>query len=204
MINNMTPLVRYIVENMAQHGIPADWKIRAREGNPYWRSEEGENAMAPSISEKKSIVESYLKRQRAWEQISMLLPRETVDAMRFFAKIERAAYTFITCQPTEGRPLSQEMKEYNLGSLVLCQDIMDESRECRLKCGELWNTIENELQSEKIISVTSVSGDANDIPAHRKVQTTIPFLHPSNAPNRELMQEHLMVIPDGVQDTGAH
>jgi hypothetical protein len=202
MINNMTPFVRYIVENTEQHGIPADWKRRAREGTPYWRSEEGENAMAPSISEKSSIVESYLKRQRAWEQISMLLPRETVDAMRFFAKIEEAASIFINGQPTEGQPISREMKEYNLGSLALCKDILDESRECRLKCGELWKTIETELQSTKIISVTSLSGDADDIPAHRKVQTEMPLLHPSNAPNRELFQEHLMVIPDGgVQET---
>jgi hypothetical protein len=90
-----------------------------------------------------------------------------------------------------------EMKEYNLGSLALCQDILDESWECRLTCGELWKTIESELQSSKIISITSVSSDADDIPAHRKVQTALPFLHPSNAPNRELLQEHLMVIPNG-------
>jgi len=200
MINDMMPFVRYIVENTEQHGIPADWKSRAREGTPYWRfEEEGENAMAPSISEKNSIVESYLKRQRAWEQITMLLPRETVDAMRFFAKIEKAASTFINGQPTEGQPISMEMKEYNLGSLALCQDILDESRECRMKCGDLWNTIETELQSENIISVTNVSGDADDIPAHRKVKATLPLLHPSNAPDSELLQEHLTVVPDSVQ-----
>jgi hypothetical protein len=54
----MMPFVRYIVENTEQHGIPADWKSRAREGIPYWCLEEGENAMALSISEKSNIVES--------------------------------------------------------------------------------------------------------------------------------------------------
>jgi hypothetical protein len=200
MINNMASFVRYIVENTEQHGIPADWKSRAREGIPYWCLEEGENAMAPSILEKSSIVESYLKRQRAWEQITMLLPQETVDAMRFFANIEKEASTFIFGKTTEGQPISTEMKEYHLGSLALCQDILDESRKCCMKCGDLWNTIETELQSAKIISINDVGGNDDDgIPAHRKVKATLPLLDPSNAPSSELLQEHLTVVPDRVQ-----
>jgi hypothetical protein len=84
--------------------------------------------------------------------------------------------------------------------LALCQDILDESRECRMKCVDLWNTIESELQSAKIISITDVSGNDDDgIPAHRKVKATLPLLDPSNAPSSELLQEHLTVVPDRVQ-----
>ena len=76
------------------------------------------------------------------EQITVVLPRETVDAMRFFADIEVAASTFANQQPVDGDNITMEKKEYHLGSLAMCQDIIDESRDCRIKCGYLWNTIE--------------------------------------------------------------
>ena len=156
--------------------------------------------MSPSISEKQSIVESYLRRQRAWEQITIVLPRETVDAMRFFADIEVAASTFAHQQPVDGDNITiMEKKEYHLDSLAMCQDIIDECRDCCIKCGYLWKTIEAELRSEKIIAVTSVSGSVDGIPAHRKVQATLPLLDPLNAPRMELLQEHLTSVSDSVQ-----
>jgi len=198
-INSMMPFVRYIVQNTENHGIPDDWKKRALDGAPYWCLDEGEDAMSPSISEKQSIVESYLRRQRAWEQITVVLPRETVDAMRFFADIEVAATTFAHQQPVDGDNITMEKKEYHLGSLAMCQDIIDESRDCRIKCGYLWNTIEAELRSENIIAVTTVSGSVDGIPAHRKVQATLPLLDPSHATIMELLQEHLTSVSATVQ-----
>jgi hypothetical protein len=195
-INSMMPFVRYIVQNTENHGIPDDWKKMALDGEPYWCLDEEEDAMTPSISEKQSIVESYLRRQRAWEQITVVLPRETVDAMRFFAKIEVAASTLAHQQPVDGDNIA---REYHMGSFAMLQDIIDECRDCRKKCGYLWNTMEAELLSENIIEVTSVSGSVDGIPAHRKVQATLPFINPSNAPGIELLQEHLIPVPDSVQ-----
>ena len=40
----------------------------------------------------------------------MVLPWETVDAMRFFADIEVAAYTFMHQQPIDGQDISMEKK----------------------------------------------------------------------------------------------
>ena len=198
-INSMMPFVRYIVQNTENHDIPDDWKKRALDGEPYWCLDVGEDAMSPSISEKQSIVESYLRRQRAWEQITVVLPRETVDAMRFFADIEVAASTFANQQPVDGDNITMEKKEYHLGSLAMCQDIIDESRDCRIKCGYLWNTIEAELRSENIIAVTSISGSVDGTPAHRKVQATLPLLDPSHATIMELLQEHLTSVSATVQ-----
>ena len=189
-INSMMPLVQYIVQNTENHGIPDDWKKRALDGEPYWCLDEGEDAMGPSISEKQSIVESYLRRQRAWEQITVVLPRETVDAMRFFADIEVAASTFANQQPVDGENITMEKKEYQLGSLAMCQDIIDESRDCRIKCGCLWDTIEAELRSEKIVALTSISECVDGTPAHRRVQATLPMLDPSHASIVALLQEH--------------
>jgi hypothetical protein len=55
------------------------------------------------------------------------------------------------------------------------------------------------LRSDKIIGVTSVSGSFDRIPAHRKVQATLPFINPSNAPEIELLREQLTPVSDSVQ-----
>jgi hypothetical protein len=196
-INDMTPHVRYIVDNTENHNIPADWKVRAREGLPYWCSTEGESTeVAPSASEKNSIVESYLKRQRAWEQVTMVLPRETVDAIRFFADVEKRASAFISCHPgqNDGEGMTRENHQYHLGCVALCQDVFVKARECRMKCWGVWNTIETALQAQKFMEVTTISGNASDIPARLKVTATLPLLQTSQAPSPELLQENLAAI----------
>lgn len=201
LINNMAPFIRYIVANSAHHNIPIEWKTQAREGTPYWCTAAGEPELVPSIAEKNSIVESYLKRQRAWEQVSTILPRETVDAMRFFAEVEKRAIAFIDCQNSQhdGQPISEGMHQYNLGCLALCQDVLGKASVCRLKCRAVWNSIETEIQSAQVIGCTTVSGDADGIPADRKVSATLPLLQMSQGPSTELLRDNI-AVPDVLQE----
>lgn len=205
-INLMAPFVRYIMDNTEHHNIPADWKMRAREGTPYWSLPEVGLAGTPSISEKNIIVESYLKRQRAWEQVTVVLPRETVDAMRFFGDIEKRAFAFINCQPSQNDTgaISREMSQYHLGCLTLCQDVFVKARECRLKCGNVWNTIEAELQSDRVIEVTTVTGEGGDISANLRVDATLPLLQPSQAPSTELLSQDHLTVPDSLAEDTSH
>jgi hypothetical protein len=205
-INMMAPFVRYIMDNTEHHNIPADWKMRAREGTPYWSLPEVELAGTPSISEKNIIVESYLKRQRAWEQVTVVLPRETVDAMRFFGDIEKRAFAFVNSQPSQNDTgaISREMSQYHLGCLTLCQDVFVKARECRLKCGNVWNTIEAELQSDRVIEVTTVTGEGGDISANLRVDATLPLLQPSQAPSMELLSQDHLTVPDSLAEDTSH
>jgi hypothetical protein len=194
LIHKMMPHVSYIVDNMGHQNIPINWKTLALEGAPYWsEAVEDESAMIPSISEKNSIVESYLKRQRAWEQVTVILPRETVDAMRFFGDLEKRSIAFMESLPSQpdGQPTSREMNEYHLGCLTVCQDVCVKAREYRLRCRDLWNSIENDLQSDKIVEVTNISGEAGGVPAHLKVNATLPFLPISQQPSVELLSDYI-------------
>jgi hypothetical protein len=202
-INMMAPFVRYIIDNTEHHNIPADWKMRAREGTPYWCQPEVEFVgTAPSISEKNIIVESYLKRQRAWEQVTEVLPRETVDAMRFFGDIEKRASAFINCQPSQNETgaINRETSQYHLGCLTLCQDIFVKARECRLKCHDVWNTIEAKLQSDQVIKVTTVTGEGGDISANLRVHATLPLLQPLQAASAELLSQDHLTVPDSLAE----
>jgi hypothetical protein len=203
LLNKMTPYVRYIVDNTEHHTIPAIWKQQARDGAPYWIEANEESVTTPSIAEKNSIVESYLKRQRAWEQVTVIVPRETVDAMKFFGDVEQRSFAFINGlpgQPDHGQSsISRETHQYNLGCLVVYQDVWVKARECRLKCRRVWNSIETELQSDQIIEVTNVSGGAGGIPADRKVNAMLPFLQLSQGPGAELLREHV-AVGDSLQE----
>lgn len=197
LINDMAPFVRYLLENTEQHSIPANWKATAREGIPYWCTPmEGESGITPSIAEKNNIVESYLKRQRAWEQVTDILPRELVDAMRFFGDLEKRAIEFINTVPqTDGDyTCTIEMRQYHLGCLAVGQDIFAKARECRLKCQNLWRKIETDLQSERIIKITTISGEAGGVRENLKVNATLPLLRLSLVPHEELLQEVMQPV----------
>lgn len=197
LINDMVPFVRYIRENTEQHSIPTNWKAMAWEGTPYWCTPmEGESDMTPSRAEKNSIVESYLKRQRAWEQVTDILPRELVDAMRFFGDVEKRAIAFINTMPHGDSISTIEMHQYHLGCLAVGQDILAQGRECRLKCQNLWRQIETDLQSEGIIEMTTISGEAGGVRECLKVNATLPLLRLSWVPNEELSQEEMQPITD--------
>jgi hypothetical protein len=199
LINDMTPFVRYIIENTEHHSIPANWREGAREGEPYWcTGADGETDNTPSIAEMNSIVESYLKRQRAWEQVTVILPREVVDAMRFFGDIEKRATVFINAPP-DGQSHSiimrttRESEQYHLGCLTLAEDIRVRARACRLKCGEVWNNIVNELQDERVREVTTCSGDTGDARGELKINAELPFLKLTQVPSEELLWDHIPV-----------
>jgi hypothetical protein len=113
--------------------------------------------MTPSIAEKNRIVESYLKCQRAWEQVTDILPRELVDAMRFFGDVEKQATTFTNTIPHGDSICTIELHQYHLGCFTVGQDILAKGREYRLKCQNLWRQIEMVLQSEGIIEMTTIS-----------------------------------------------
>jgi hypothetical protein len=198
LINDMAPFVRYLLENTEQHSIPANWKAMAREGTPYWCTPmEGESGMAPSTAEKNNIVESYLKRQRAWEQVTEILPRELVDAMRFFGDVEKRAIEFINTVPQSDGDYTTcmiEMRQYSLGCLAVGQDIFAKARECRLKCRNLWRMIEMDLQSERLIEITTISGEAGGVRENQKVDATLPILRLSLAPHEELLQEVMQPV----------
>lgn len=193
LINDMEPFVRYILENTEQHSIPANWKATAREGIPYWcTAMEGESGMAPSIAEKNTIVETYLKRQRAWEQVTEILPRELVDAMKFFGDVEKRACEFINTVPqpdSDYTTCTVEMMQYRLGCLAVGQDVFAKARECRLKCRNLWRKIETDLQSESLLEITTISGETGGVRESVKVEATLPLLRLSLLPNEELLQE---------------
>jgi hypothetical protein len=201
LINDMAPFVRYLSENTEQHNIPANWLCTAREGIPYWCTPiEGELGFAPSTSEKNNIVESFLKRQRAWEQVTEILPRELVDAMRFFGDIEKRAIEFVNQVP-EPNGGTIEMKQYHLGCLAVGQDIFAKARECQLKCRNVWTTIEMDLHSDRVMDITTVTGEAGGVRENLKVHTTLPILRLSLLPQDEVLQE-VMFSPnkDVLQD----
>lgn len=198
LINDMAPFVRYLLENTEQHSIPANWKAMAREGIPYWCTPmEGESGMAPSTAEKNNIVESYLKRQRAWEQVTEILPRELVDAMRFFGDVEKRAIEFVNTVPQPDGDFTTctiEMRQYRLGCLAVGQDIFAKARECRLKCRNLWRMIEMDLQSERLLEITTISGEAGGVRENQKVDATLPILRLSLVPHEELLQEVMQPV----------
>jgi hypothetical protein len=188
MINDMVPFVRYMVENNNEHGIPENWKATALAGLPYWcTTTEGDSGTTPSISEKNGIVESYLKCQRAWEQVTEILPRELLDAMCFFCDAEQRATEFISIQLDETCTI--ERRQYHMGCLAIGQDIFARARECRLKCRNVWREVETELQSELIKNVTTVSGENGGVRVILKINATLPLIRLSLDPNEELMHE---------------
>jgi len=195
LINKMTPHVRYIVDNTENHNIPIDWKKLAMQGEPYWREATEESALTPSTAEKNSIVESYLKRQRAWEQLTIVLPRETLDAMRFFWDIERRSLLLMRRHrlhsQLDGLPTSRETEEFHSGCLTVCNDVCVKTREYHLACRDVWNRIENELLSAEIIEITSISGEDGQVPAYLKINATVPFLPISLQPSVDLLGEYL-------------
>lgn len=174
LIRKMTSHVRYIMDNMENQNIPVNWKTLAMQGEPYWIDSVEESAVTPSTAEKNSIVESYLKRQRAWEQITVVLPRETVDAMHFFGDLEKRSNALMRCLPREHT--SREINEYDWGCWTVCFDVRVKAREYRLRCRDIWSMIENGLQLGNIIAVTSLSGEGDGVPAYLKVNATLPLI----------------------------
>ena len=196
LIHKMTPHVSYILNNTEHENIPINWKPRALEGAPYWIETFGEeeSSITPSVSKKNNIVESYLKRQRAWEQVTVILPRETRDAMRFFGDLEKRSITFmesLRSQDMNGQPTNRETNEYHLGCLTLCQDVCVEAREYRLSCRDVWNSIEKELQSANIIKIINISGEADGVPAYLKVYATLPPFQILQQPSAELLRDYI-------------
>jgi hypothetical protein len=190
----MMPHVRYIMENTDNHNIPVEWKTLAMQGLPFWLEASEEPAVTPSMAEKNSIVESYLKRQRAWEQVTVILPRETVDAMRFFGDLEKQAIALMEGMPSQldGQPTSREINEYHLGCCTVCQDISVKARESRLNCRDVWNRIESALQSAEVIQVTSInSGEGGRVPTYLKIHATLPILPLSQHPSDELLRDYI-------------
>ena len=116
--------------------------------------------------------------------------------MRFFGDVEKRSLAFMECQPGEpdGRSISRETYQYHLGCLAVCQDVWVKAREYRLRCRDVWNSIENELQSSQtIIRVTNASGEADGVPACLKVNAALPFLHLSQRPSADLLSDHVAV-----------
>ena len=186
LIRKMTSHMRYIMDNMENQNIPVNWKTLAMQGVPYWNESVEESAVTPSTSEKNSIVESYLKQQRAWEQITVVLPRETVDAMHFFGDLEKRSSAFMRCLPPEHH--SREMNEYHWGCWTMCFDVRVKAREYHLRCRDIWSMIENGLQSGKIIAVTSLSGEGDGVPAYLKVNAMLPLL--------QISQQHVYLMSE--------
>jgi hypothetical protein len=125
--------------------------------------------------------------------VTEILLRETMDAMRFFGDLEKRSMTLMECLPSQldGQPTSREMREYHLGCLTLCQDLCVRARECCLRCRDVWNRIENELQSSKIIEVTRTSSEAGQVPAYLKVNAMLPFLLVTQQPSVELLNDYI-------------
>jgi hypothetical protein len=65
------------------------------------------------------------------------------------------------------------------------------AREYCLRCWDLWNSIENDLQSDKIVKVANISGEASGVPAYLKVNATLPFLPISQQPSVELLRDYI-------------
>jgi hypothetical protein len=194
LVHKMIPHVRYIMEQTDNHNIPVEWKTLAMQGAPYWLEAGEESDVTPSTAEKNSIVESYLKRQRAWEQVTVILPRETVDAMSFFADLEKRSIALMEGMRSQldGQPTSsREMNEYHLGCCMVCQDVSVKAREYRLICRDVWNRIESALQSAEVIEVTSNSGEAGRVPTSLKIHATLPILPLSRHPSEEILRDYM-------------
>jgi hypothetical protein len=115
----------------------------------------------------------------------MILPRETADASRFFGDIEKRSLEFRNFQPRENDEElnTTETNQYQLGCFALCKDIAGKARDCPLNCLSVWNAIDTELHSDRTLAVTTLSGEAGDIPARLKVEARLPLLSQSQAPN---------------------
>ena len=191
-IRKMIPHVKYIMDKSEHQIIPNNWKKLATEGNPYWVEPVEQLDDTPCTSEKNSIVESYLRRQHAWEQVTEILPRETQDAMNFFAGIENEARAFMESMSNQEtvQVTSTEMIEYNVGCWVLCKDVLVKARACQQRCHDVWNRIGDALQSDEILAVTKASGDGGGVPSNLKVDAMVPFLPVSHqAINEQIMRD---------------
>jgi hypothetical protein len=74
------------------------------------------------------------------------------------------------------------------------QDIFAKARESRLTCRYLWRTIDTYLQSERIIEITTISGEAGGVRENKKVDATLPILRLSLVPHEELLQEVMQPV----------
>ena len=115
--------------------------------------------------------------------------------MRFFGDIERRSLVLMhrhrLHSQLDGLPTSRENQEFHSGCLTVCNDVCVKTREYRLACQDVWNRIENELLSAKIIEITSISGKDGQVPAYLKINATVPFLPISWQPSVDLLDDYI-------------
>jgi len=199
LINKMVPHITFLQSIPGDQTVPAelpkDWVTSAREGSPFWLA--GDNVVpvdCPSSKEIESIVESFLKKSRAWEQLSSVVPREVHDALEHLSLLELQARSCNdaivrdlhhlsgasdTCHPSEF--------EVHLGRLVHVSDLLTTVEASRKDCAITWSIIHDLVEtSPKVLEVTDPSTCRFPIVA------SPPFLsHSLHPPPSQLSQQSL-------------
>ena len=85
-IASMSEHVEFLKSVTGTDPVPDNWKELAKSGNPFWATvERSVSPDRPSRHEVDAIVESYMKRQRAREQLTNIVPREIRDLLEFYS-----------------------------------------------------------------------------------------------------------------------
>lgn len=166
-IENMKEHVDYLTTVPTETPIPNNWVDLAKEGQPFWLSNLPAPEGRPSQHEINAIVESYLKRARAWEQLTMIVPREVHDALEHFSLLELQANV---CE----RDLTNRLWEHQVGSgsfaifsqievdkllgtIILAKDLISSVETARRQCAVAWGCI-SQLVNESGPSLVIASG----------------------------------------------
>jgi hypothetical protein len=141
---------------------PQGWKKDAIDGRSFWESPvEMSNQDCPSSLEIKSIVELFLKRQRAWEHLTMVLPREIFDAVNFFKSIKTSA--IVSSEAVLASPIAPELAAYRSGIHISCMDIASSASQSLDACCSLYNYLDTLVSPESQIIADIVVDDTSAV-----------------------------------------
>jgi hypothetical protein len=100
------------------------------------------------------VVESYMKRQHAWEQLTSVVPREIRDAIEFFALLESQCCVCLHRMQTEmsNRDLPDEDFYKLRGLIVLSHDLLRLTENSHSQCAMTWSLITKMVSDSPIVA----------------------------------------------------
>lgn len=201
LIANMKAHVDYLQAVPGETQPPEDWLSQAREGSPFWGSSAPGPDGAPSQREIESIVVAYLKRNRAWEQLTDTVPREAHDAIEHFSLLEAQAHACVSRVILETQealsssgslPASYPTRVDVLhGRIITGKDLISSVEAARRQCAAAWGSIVH-LVNESAPVAEVASGPF-------PIDSVNPFIAASHIPYpQQLIQGSLVGAMDGV------
>lgn len=209
-INKMRPHVEFLQAVPDHPGLPPelpdDWERLAREGSPFWHVGDVVPADGPSEREKDAVVEFFLKRCRAWEQLTSIVPREARDALEHLSLLElqaRACNDAIVSDinalhdarvssttTSNGREPHPTEFDTQLGRLVQVNDLLSTLESSRRDCASAWLFIHDLVESSP--QVASILSPVN---SGLHIQASLPILDNSLYPPPAQVAQETPLMP---------